>query len=71
MKKIIAISLLMVMMCFALFACQLRTIDSKDSEENTSAEDTDTNGIPQDNPSEETTSEEGIPEEVPGDEVTE
>ena len=54
MKKIIAISLLMAMMCFALFACQLRTIDSKDSEENTSAEDTDTNGIPQDNPSEET-----------------
>jgi len=45
MKKIIAISLLMAMMCFALFACQLRTIDSKDSEENTSAEDTDTNGI--------------------------
>jgi len=54
MKKIIAISLLMAMMCFALFACQLRTIDSKDSEENTSAEDTDTNGIPQNNPSEET-----------------
>jgi len=53
-EKIIAISLLMVMMCFALFACQLRTIDSKDSEENTSAEDTDTNGIPQNNPSEET-----------------
>ena len=54
MKKIIAIPLLMAMMCFALFACQLRTIDSKDSEENTSAEDTDTNGIPQNNPSEET-----------------
>ena len=53
-EKIIAISLLMAMMCFALFACQLRTIDSKDSEENTSAEDTDTNGIPQNNPSEET-----------------
>ena len=54
MRKIIAISLLMAMMCFALFACQLRTIDSKDSEENTSAEDTDTNEIPQNNPSEET-----------------
>ena len=54
MKKIITVFLLAVMICFALFACQLRTIDSKDSEENTSAEDTDTNGIPQNNPSEET-----------------